>query len=492
MEPEPIMAPAGGSGRRRFWMWLSVWTAVGLGIRLVAVCAQPNRATLGDAVYAHGVAALLVAGKGFINPLAYTAYGHYQVIQTAGWPPLWTFVLTVPIFFGFHSFFAARIWSCLIGAGAIVVCGLAGREIGGRRVGLIAALLIAVYPNIWMNVEQASSETLSPLMVALILWTAYRFWHRPTPLNIAALGASIGLGALCRDEISLLFLFVLVPLVLILRSAPWRRRITLLVIGGAMAGVVVLPWVGYNLSRFTDVVTISDGLGPTLLSANCNITYSGPGEGYWSGACVQAVATNPKDDESVDSQIDETKAIDYIRAHKGRLPVVTLARIGRGLGFFHPVEQVKYDAYLETRPYHWALVGLGMYYGLLALTVGGSIVLRRRKVLIFPLWAVLLDVVSVFVISFGQTRYRVTFEVSLVILASVQLDWFWTRLTSGRGRGRRREGTVPVDGGVDPASSIPNLPSRRRCWGKSAASGRVQRVGTARRPHPRAVHRPVA
>jgi len=453
------MALARIADRRRFWMWLSVWTAVGLGIRLATVYGRPDRAPGGDPGYAHGVATLLVAGKGFINPLAYNYHNQHLVLQTAGWPPLWTFVLTVPIFLGFHSFFAARIWSCLIGAGAIVVCGLAGREIGGRRVGLIIALLIAVYPNIWMNVELGSSETLSPLLVALILWTAYRFWHRPTAWNIAALGASIGAGALCRDEISLLFLFILVPVVLILRSAPWRRRIALVLVGGAMAGVVVMPWVGYNLSRFTDVVTISDGLGPTLLSANCNATYSGPAEGYWSATCLDPVHDNPDVDESVNVAHDQAVAFKYIDAHEGRLPAVTLARIGRGLGFFHPLEQIRLDAFVETRPYHWALVGLGMYYGLLALSVGGSIVLRRRKVLIFPLWAVLLDVLSVFVISFGQTRYRVTFEVSLVILASVQLDWFWTRLTSGRAGGRRRAGTLPVDDGADPGDLDPALPT---------------------------------
>ena len=31
-------------------------------------------------------------------------------------------------------------------------------------------------------------------------------------------------------------------------------------------------------------------------------------------------------------------------------------------------------------------------------------------------------------VTFGQTRYRSTFEVSLVLLAAVQLDWFWSRL----------------------------------------------------------------
>jgi 4-amino-4-deoxy-L-arabinose transferase-like glycosyltransferase len=430
------MATGRLSDRQRYWLWLSVWTLVGLGIRLATVYGRPNRTPGGDPGYAWGVAKLLVAGKGFINPLDYNHH-HHAVVQAAGWPPLWAFVLTVPIIFGFHSFFAARIWSCVVGAGAIVVCGLAGREIGGRRVGLITALLIAVYPNIWMNDELASSEALSPLLVALILWTAYRFWRRPTKWNIAALGASIGLGALGRDEIALLFLLILIPLVLMVRSAPWRKRIGMLAIGAAMTGVVVMPWVGYNLSRFTDVVTISDGLGPTLASSNCGVTYSGAAEGYWSYACIRGFQANPKVDESVTSSQEETLGLKYIRAHESRFVTVELARLGRGFAFFHPVEQVRYDALIETRPYNWALVGLGMYYALLALSLGGSVILRRRKVLLFPLWAIALDVVSVFLISFGQTRYRVTFEVSLVILASVQLEWVWTKLA-------RRPPTLPA------------------------------------------------
>ena len=42
---------------------------------------------------------------------------------------------------------------------------------------------------------------------------------------------------------------------------------------------------------------------------------------------------------------------------------------------------------------HWALVGLGMYYALLALSIAGTVVLRRRRVPSFPLWAIGLDVV---------------------------------------------------------------------------------------------------
>jgi 4-amino-4-deoxy-L-arabinose transferase-like glycosyltransferase len=448
------MALAPDTDRRRLWPWLTVWTVVGLGIRLATVYGRPHRLPGGDPGYAWGVANLLVAGKGFINPLAYNFHNSHQVLQTAGWPPLWTFFLTVPPFFGFHSFFAARIWACIIGAGAIIICGLAGREIGGRRVGLIAALLLAVYPNIWMNNELASSETLSPLVVALVLWTAYRFWKQPTKWNVVALGASVGLAALCRDELALLAILIVVPLVLLVRSATWRKRVVLLLLAGASASVLVFPWVGYNMSRFERPVTISDGLGPTLASANCAVTYSGRFEGYWSLECLKGVVYHysPTSDESVVFANTEKIGTNYIRAHESELPQITLARIGRGFGFFHPLQQVQFDSYIETRPYHWALVGLGMYYALLALSIGGTIVLRRRRIPVFPLWAIGLDVLSVFVLSFGQTRYRVTFEVSLVLLAAVQLEWFWSRLFPP---GRHSRAAAPEDALESPEAASP-------------------------------------
>ena len=65
---------------------------------------------------------------------------------------------------------------------------------------------------------------------------------------------------------------------------------------------------------------------------------------------------------------------------------VELAKLGRAFGFFHPLQQIHLDSFVETRPYHWALVGLGMYYFLLALSVGGIVILRRRRIPVLPLW----------------------------------------------------------------------------------------------------------
>jgi 4-amino-4-deoxy-L-arabinose transferase-like glycosyltransferase len=445
---------------------------VGLAIRLGTVFGRPDRVAGGDPYYYHNAANLLVAGKGFINPFLYYGGAHHAV-QTASFPPGFVFVLAPVSLVGFKSFLAHRIWCCFVGAGAIVVAGLTGREIGGRRVGLIAAFLLAVYPNIWMSDELALSETLTPLVVALVLLAAYRFWKRPGWSTAIWLGVSIGAAALARDELGLLAVFILVPLALTARMLPWGRRAAMLGVGALSALLVVAPWVGYNLTRFHDPVFISSGLGVTLASANCSIVYSGPYEGYWAYDCALAAPVNDQVDESVQGAQAQKYALHFVRTHASRILPVEMARIGRAFGFFRPIQQIQLDSTVETRPYRWALVGLGMYYVMVPLSIGGVILLRRRRVPVLPLFAVGLDVVVSTLITFGNTRYRTAFEVSLVLLSAVMLEWIWRSFRGGDGATKRRARLAPA-GRTDRAET----PSTGAGLGEPAA-GPEQPVGTA-------------
>jgi len=407
-------------------VWLVAISIMAFGIRLATVLGRPDRKAGGDAYYFHYEANLLASGHGFIDPFLY--YRHPpQVIQSADWPPLFVFVLAAAAAVGVKTFFAQRVWCCVIGAAAATVCGLTGRQMAGRRAGLIAAFLVAVYPNIWMSDELALSETLTPLLVAVVLLCTYRFWKRPSVRGALGLGAVMGVAALGRDELALLIPLILLPLTLMARVS-WRTRVACAGLGTLAALTVIAPWVGYNMSRFEKPVFISSGLGITLASANCDQTWSGEFEGYWSVTCARRAPIDKHADRSVQSAQAQSYALHYIRTHEDRLLRVELARLGRAFGAFHPLAQVSLDSYVETRPYRWALVGLGMYYILAALALGGTLRLRRRRVPVFPLVAVGIDVVATVLVSFGQTRYRTAFEVALVLLAAVQLDAMWGRL----------------------------------------------------------------
>jgi hypothetical protein len=155
--------------------------------------------------------------------------------------------------------------------------------------------------------------------------------------------------------------------------------------------------------------------------------------------------TIPKrDDESAQGALFEHDAISYIEHHEGRLVPVSLAKLGRAFGFFHPMQQISFDSFLETRPHRWALVGLGMYYALGVLSVGGTVILRRRRIPVYPLWAIGVNVALAVVVTFGTTRYRLPFDVALVMMGSVALAWAWDRV-----RPERTPASAPALSGTD-------------------------------------------
>lgn len=422
----------------RWRVMLAVIVAAGLAIRLVAVLARPHLKASGDALFYSQEANYLVAGKGWVNPLQVLS-GH-RGQPTAAFPPLFTLVLAAASLIGFKSFLAHRIWCAVIGASAIVVAGATGRAVAGRRVGLLAAAVVAVYPNLWMSDDLAMSETLSPLLVLAVLWAAYGWWKSPSARRAALLGVLLGLATLGRDEMAVLAPLLVVPLA-VGSHRSWRRRAALLGVAAAAALVVLAPWVGYNMTRFDTPVFVSDGLGVTLASANCATTWYGPNAGYWSLPCSAAVPYNPAADEAVQGAEAQHFALQYVRSHLGGLPRIEIIRLGRAFGAFHPLQQINYDSFIEGRPHAWALVGLGMYYVLVPLALVGGVVLRRRGVPVFPLVAVVADVVISVLLTFGQTRYRSIAEPVLALLAAVAID----EVVRGRVSRRRRGSPSSID-----------------------------------------------
>jgi hypothetical protein len=134
-------------------------------------------------------------------------------------------------------------------------------------------------------------------------------------------------------------------------------------------------------------------------------------------------------DESQQDAHLQRVALHYINAHSGRLPVVVAARLGREFGLYLPLEQIRLDVQLSSRPLVPAWVGLYMYYCLLIGAVFGGVILWRRRTTLVPLVGLLVEVAVATMVTFGATRYRVPLEVGLVLLAAVAIDALWKRRT---------------------------------------------------------------
>jgi 4-amino-4-deoxy-L-arabinose transferase-like glycosyltransferase len=392
-----------------------------------------------DELYYVAQSDLVASGDGFAKP--------FVGVPAADHPPLTTLVLVpATAIFGVPAdTLPQRLTMCLIGAAAVGVIGLLGRRVAGPAAGLAAALIAAVYPNLFMNDAIVMAEALTALLVATVLLLVYRLRDDWSSWVAAALGVACGLAALTRAELVLLVPLVAVPAVLGRDRSAWHARIRPLIVLVGVALLTVAPWVVRNAVTFEQPTTLSTGDGAVLLGANCDRTYSGRFLGVWSLECSTVV--HDTSDPSVSAKRQRDKALDYIGDHLDRLPVVVAARIGRAFDVYRPLQTADFGE-LEGRPREAAVVGLVMYWLMIPFAVLGVVILRRRRVTVWPLLAPLAIVVLVVALGYGITRFRVPAEPSLVVLAAVGLVTAWRRL---RDRG---DGQTSVEGSSTmPASS---------------------------------------
>jgi 4-amino-4-deoxy-L-arabinose transferase-like glycosyltransferase len=410
----------------------------------------------GDPLFYHLGARLLVDGRGFIEP---TPAIVGIVEQSASHPPLYLLWLAIPTRIGLDGPVSHMLWSSLIGAASVVVIGLLGREVAGPRAGLIAAGIAAVYPNLWVYDGFILSETTAIFTGVLTVLLGYRFLRDPTPRRAVYLGLAAGVAALARAELVLLIPLLVVPLIWFIRNHDVRTRLKWMLVALLAAALPITPWVVFNMTRFDRPVLLSTGLEPTLLGANCDVTYYGEWLAYFSSECVLVAdgKTKPGDDQSERNDVYRRIAREYVGDHKARVPVVVLARWGRVTGLFRPGQQLDFDDLVEGRERWVASLSLFSFYGVGALAVAGGVILRRRRMPVYPLVVLPVIVLFAVAIALGSNRYRASAEGALVVLAAVTIDAglrAWTTRRTGEDARETREHD-PAREAVVPAAAGP-------------------------------------
>ncbi|MCU1459411.1 MAG: glycosyl transferase, family 39 [Actinomycetia bacterium] len=408
-------------GGTHFARTLGIITGLGLAVRVgyVLLFTRYENSTVYDAVYYGVESSLLAHGHFFVAP--------FVGGPDAAHPPLTALVLTPSSYlFGTPTGSTPqRLTMALLGAVVVLCVGLLGRSVAGPRVGLIAAALAACAPNFWLPNGILMSETVSMLLMAVILILVYRLLRAPTWGNAAWLGVAVAAEVLTRAELVLLLPFLVLPAVLLCRRVTLAGRLRLLAVVLLVSGAVVAPWVIRNLVTFHDATYISTGDGNLLLGANCDRTYSGPNIGTWRYDCQVQIPNGGE--QSVLSTRRHQRAVTYISHHLDRFPLVAAARVGRLWDVYAPDQMAHVDVY-EGRPYGAAIAGLVAYYLLVPIAVAGIVIARRRRLVQWPLLvpAGVLTIVAVY--AYGTPRFRAPFEVSLVVLAAIAVDAAVARL----------------------------------------------------------------
>lgn len=456
---------------KTFVLFLCIAGALGFAVRFGTFLWEGRTAPLsGDAVFYHETANLLAEGKGYINPVFFyagycfeggagedPAYSFLpgledcptvEVLQpdgtlrteivslapgteepTAAHPPLWSVILSIVSRLGFDSVNQHRLVGILFGTLGVVLIGLAGREVFGQRVGIVASFIAAVYGFLWLNDSSLMSESLVVAFVPLMTIAAVRWWRDPTWNFAIILGILSGIGGLLRTEL-LAYGPVLVLATLLLRRENWKKLLRDFAIVSALALAVLSPWLLRNLTSFNKPILLSP-TGTLLAQTNCDAAYYGEKTGYWERFCAEPEPVGDGGvmlDESERDAVKRSWATDYISTHKSRLLVVAPLRTLRMFNLYDPIGTARFDIYVENREFRQSIVALVQFYLVGVLAVVGGVLAWRRRAALLPvvLWPVL--VAGVAAVSFGNNRYRVSAEPSLILLASFALCFLFDRV----------------------------------------------------------------
>jgi len=409
---------------RRFWFVLGGILVAALVVRVVFVQTVARHDDgFYDAFYYELQADANADGQWFQVP----ALSDLAPGPAADHPPLTALVLTpIAVVKRTGNQIFMRYATVLFGLGTVFVIGLLGREVGGVRVGWVAAAIAAVYPYLWVNDGLIMSESLAALLTVTAVLLAYRL-ARSRAVGVAvALGAVCGLAALTRAELVLLAPLFVLPIALRdrqSRPAIERWRPAGIVVGVTVA--VLVPWIAWNTVRFDRPVLISTNEGIALAGSSCDEAFYGGGTGLTGLTCLSDPPAGV--DQSVASAEYRVDAVRYISDNLGRYPAVLASRVGRTWSVFRPFDMLGFNEG-EGRPRWVTALGLWFYYPLLLLAVGGVILMIRAARSVWPLVVPAIVVTLGVIPAFGQTRFRVPAEPSLVVLAAVALVWIVGRV----------------------------------------------------------------
>jgi 4-amino-4-deoxy-L-arabinose transferase-like glycosyltransferase len=418
--------------------WLLGLVALALVLRLVIVFATSQFATINDsASYDQDAVALASTGSFPTSPA--TFHGG----PTAFHPPLFPVALAgVYKLVGTGSeharWEAGRVLEAVLGAIAVLLIGLIASRLWGRRTGLIAAGIAAVYPPLILVGSSLLSESLFIPLVLAAVWAALNYRDTERLRWAALAGALTGLGALTRGN----GVFLILPVAFLLWTGrPRFTRPALAAPALALVATILMlvPWTIRNLDAFHSFVPIATETGYALEGTyNSAVQNDKRFPALWSTPFVQMYRAYAADRTATEADASGRlthEALHYIGAHPFSVVKTAYWNTVRLLDLTPGIE--RYLAPYEGYPRWLAMLSVYSFWALALLCIAG-LLSRAARAAPLALWGCPLVIYLSTVPLLGLTRYRSPADPFLIMLAAVALMPGWQRL-SGRVTTRRSD-----------------------------------------------------
>jgi len=390
-----------------------VWATTGVGVEIVD---EQHYATL---------AYNLISGLGFAwEP------GRLTSLRPPLFPAFVSLVwaLTVP-----ESVTAVRLAQIPVSLLTVWLVYLIGAQVYSRRIGLVAAGIVAFYPTLLFSGLLVLSETLFTLLLLLTVFCCLMLFRQPSWWLALLAGASLGITALTRSimwpSIALLAVGVLAGLV------PERRlrwRMAVLLVAGY--GLTVGPW-SYRNTQLQGTFTVVDTMGgQNLMLGNYAYTpedrmwdaISLSGDERWDHAAPKRAPDGRRWTEGGLEKWARQQAFDYMLANPG----TTLRRMVLKFADFWGIERefvagVGQGLYRPPMPvFLLTAAAIAGVYALVMIASALGVCLarpasRRDEILLV---GIVLFMAGVHAVVFGHSRYHLPAVPILALFAAAAID----------------------------------------------------------------------
>jgi 4-amino-4-deoxy-L-arabinose transferase-like glycosyltransferase len=437
----------GNDGRRaggRRWAGPAAIIALALVVRVAAVLTDGDYEPHHDA-YDYDLHARSIAGGDGYPESGYGPPGSPSAIRSPAYP----YVLGAVYRLAGSEVDAGRLAGAVLGATAVGLICLIATRIWGRRVGLVAAAMAALYPPLVLLSRELFAESL--FIVALLAAAAavLALGRSSQPLRWAvAAGLLCGLAALTTKA----GVLVVIPIALGVwtsRPGPGAGRLAAPVTVVACAALVLAPWALRNAVEFGRLIPISTSTGFALAGTYNSVSFENdayPG-GWRSSVKVPEYRPLFHLPDVEEGTLDATlrrEASEFALDHPAYVVEVAarnllrLASLSGGSVVEGDVEVV--DIGIGNRVTAAEKVGFGVAALLAVLGVAAIVLTRRPRKLDdgavrrpiprgpWFLWLIPVILIAAAAPVAGLPRYRLPADPFLLMLAAVGAVWAWDRL----------------------------------------------------------------
>lgn len=379
---------------------------------------------------AFDIAKNIVAGYGY----SWDWYGTIPLQPTAAFAPLYPYFIAFIMALFEHPARIVYITQAVLNAAAIFPAFYIGNHLAGRKAGLMAAALWAIYPEIAYQPTKIAAEAVmgAPALLAIYLYLKQKtdLNHRLSSIGFLSLGLLLGATVLIKANAMILAIALMAGLLFGSAARTYRLKAAMLLCLGLL--LAISPWLIRNMLVLNEPV-IRTMYGYNLWRGNhpgatgtARLDTGQHSEAFLSVEYLDYIERNRPDKEAEVDRFYFEEAVKFIKEDPGGFARLTLRRI------------VYFLTLDPTHPLTRNIFYMGGYIIILILGISGAIILLTRKrfdivFLLVPLFY-LLFYAPVMILP----RYRLGLVWVLILTSAVTLDaiydWLFARAQSLRGK----------------------------------------------------------